>query len=91
MPSARGGSTRIELIAYNPEDILRAIAASAFGFTGYVSTFRLEIENDGATERFIGLPEWDGSPPDFDKVMAEHFRATASAISSHVISARTGR
>jgi len=69
----KGGSTRIELIAYNPEDILRAIAASAFAFTGYVPTFRLEIENDGATERFIGLPEWDGSPPDFDKVMAEHF------------------
>ncbi|PTB16782.1 hypothetical protein C9I57_31725 [Trinickia symbiotica] len=67
------GRARMELIAYSPEDILRAIAASAFGFPGYVPTFRLDIEHEGAIERFIGLPEWDGSPPDFDKVMAEHF------------------
>ncbi|MEO0411371.1 MAG: endonuclease NucS domain-containing protein [Pseudomonadota bacterium] len=64
---------RIELIAYSPEDILRAIAASAFGFPGYVPTFRLDIEHNDAVERFIGLPEWDGSPPDFDRVFAEHF------------------
>jgi hypothetical protein len=64
---------RIELIAYSPEDILRAIAASAFGFPGYVPTFRLDIEHNGATERFIGLPEWDGSPPHFGKVITEHF------------------
>ncbi|GLT01686.1 hypothetical protein GCM10007897_30830 [Sphingobium jiangsuense] len=69
----KSGSARIELIAYCPEDILRAIASSAFGFPGYVPTFRLDIMHDGDTERFIGLPEWDGSPPDFDKVMVEHF------------------
>ncbi|WP_136685481.1 endonuclease NucS domain-containing protein [Falsirhodobacter xinxiangensis] len=68
-----GDSARIELIAYSPEDILRAIAGSAFGFPGYVPTFRLEIEHDGVTERYIGLPEWDGSPPDFNRVMTEHF------------------
>ncbi|HEX3916547.1 MAG TPA: hypothetical protein VHW60_04350 [Caulobacteraceae bacterium] len=55
------------------EDILRAIAASAFGFPGYVPMFRFDIEHNGAVERFIGLPEWDGSPPDFAKVFAEHF------------------
>lgn len=69
----KGGPARIELIAYSPEDILRAIAASAFGFPGYVPTFRLDIEYNGTVERFIGLPEWDGSPPDFDKLFAEHF------------------
>jgi len=57
----------------SPEDILRAIAGSAFGFPGYVSTFSLDIEHIGAVERFIGLPEWNGSPPDFNKVVAEHF------------------
>lgn len=69
----KGGPARIELIAYSSEDILRAIAASAFGFPGYVPTFRLDIEHNGTVERFIGLPEWDGSPPDFDKLFAEHF------------------
>jgi len=69
----KGDFARIEIIAYSPEDILRAIAASAFGFPGYVPTFRLDIEHNGTVERFIGLPEWDGSPPDFDKVIVEHF------------------
>lgn len=69
----KGGPVQIELIAYSPEDILRAIASSAFGFPGYVPTFRLDIEHNGTAERFIGLPEWDGSPPDFDKVIREHF------------------
>lgn len=69
----KSSHAQIELIAYSPEDILRAIAASAFGFPGYVPTFRLDVEHGGAVERFIGLPEWDGSPPDFNKIMAEHF------------------
>lgn len=64
---------RLELIAFSPEDILPAIAGSAFGFPGYVPTFRLDIESDGALERFIGLPEWDGTAPDFDKIFADHF------------------
>lgn len=72
------GRAQIELVAYSPEDILRAIAASAFGFPGYVPTFRLDIDHDGTVERFIGLPEWDGSPPDFNKVMAEHFSGDTS-------------
>lgn len=67
------GTAQIHLIAFCPEDILRAIAASAFGHPGYVPTFRLDIEHDGSVERFIGLPEWDGTPPDFDKILAEHF------------------
>ncbi|MCT8003788.1 endonuclease NucS [Sphingomonas sanguinis] len=67
------GPATIELIAYSPEDILRAIASSAFGFPGYVPTFRLDIVHDGETERFIGLPEWDGTKPDFAKVIAQHF------------------
>ncbi|WP_290478751.1 endonuclease NucS domain-containing protein [Hyphomonas sp. UBA1923] len=69
----KDGPAQIELIAYSPEDILRAIAASALGFPGYVPTFRLDIEHNGGVERFIGLPEWDRSAPDFDKVIAEHF------------------
>lgn len=67
------GPAQIELVAYSPEDILPAIAASAFGFLGYVPIFRLDIERDDAIERFIGLPEWDGSPPDFNKIFADHF------------------
>lgn len=67
------GPATIELIAYSPEDILRAIASAAFGFPGYVPTFRLDITHGGATERFIGLPEWDGTKPDFAKVIAQHF------------------
>lgn len=69
----KGESAKVELIAYSNEDILRAIAASAFGFPGYVPMFRLEIERKGDVERFIGLPEWDGTPFDYTKVMAEHF------------------
>ncbi|MBK1637298.1 hypothetical protein [Rhodovulum adriaticum] len=69
----KGRPVKIDIVAYSPEDILRAIAASAFGFPGYVPTFRLGIEHDGVVERFIGVPEWDGSPPDFNKVISEHF------------------
>lgn len=69
----KSGSATIELIAYSPEDILRTIASSAFGFPGYVPTFRFDIIHDGETERFIGLPEWDGTKPDFAKVIAQHF------------------
>lgn len=75
----KDGPVQIDLVAYSPEDILRAIAASAFGFPGYVPTFRLDIEHHGAVERFIGLPEWDGSPPDFRKVIAEHFSGDSFA------------
>jgi|GEM_PF-1003015 len=64
---------RFELIAYSPEDILRTIASSAFGYPGYAPGFRLEIEHDGDVERFLGLTEWDGTPFDFDKVMTAHF------------------
>ena len=67
------GPATIELFAYSPEDILRAIASSAFGFPGYLPMFRLDITHEGETERFIGLPEWDGTKPNFDKVIAEHF------------------
>ena len=69
----KGAPVRVDLVAYSPEDILRAVAGSAFGFPGYVPTFRLDIEHVGVVERFIGLPEWDGSPPDFNQAIAEHF------------------
>ncbi|WP_215751373.1 MULTISPECIES: endonuclease NucS domain-containing protein [unclassified Gluconobacter] len=69
----KSSPARVELIAYSPEDILRALAASAFGFVGYLPTFKLVIEHDGDVEQFIGLPEWNGSTPNFGKVIAEHF------------------
>ena len=69
----RTGPATIELIAYSNEDILRAIAAMAFGFPGYLPTFRLEIDRGGSAERFIGLVEWDGTIPNFDDIVASHF------------------
>jgi hypothetical protein len=70
----RTGPATIRLIAYNNEDILRAIAGAAFGYFGFVPTFRFDIERAGkAHERFIGFPEWDGTAPDFDSVLSSHF------------------
>lgn len=69
----KNGVATIDIIVFSNEDVLRAIAGSAFGYPGYVPTFRLDIIHDGETERFIGLIEWDGTTPDFDAVLTEHF------------------
>lgn len=46
----------------------------AFGYPGFVPTFRLDIDRPTKKrEWFIGLPEWDGTAPDFDKVLSLHF------------------
>lgn len=70
----RTGPATVRLTAFSNEDILRSIAGMAFGYPGFVPTFRLDIERPGKQrERFIGLPEWDGTTPDFDKVLISHF------------------
>lgn len=70
----RKNPATIRLIAFSNEDILRAIAGAAFEYPGFISTFRFDIERIGdACERFIGLPEWDGTAPDFDTILASHF------------------
>lgn len=70
----RTGPATIRLLAFSNEDILRAIAGAAFGYPGFVPTFRLDIERPGQErERFIGLSEWDGTSPDFDSILATHF------------------
>jgi hypothetical protein len=69
----RTGPATIELTVFTNEDILRAIAGAAFGYPGYMPTFRLDIVRGTERERFIGLPEWDGTKPDLDKIIAEHF------------------
>lgn len=63
----------IDIVAFSNEDVLRGIAGAAFGYPGYVPTFRLDIIHDDKIEQFIGLIEWDGSTPDFDKIIADHF------------------
>lgn len=67
------GYPQITIRVFSPEDILRSIAALAFGYPGYSPIFNFDIEYEGNHERFIGLPEWDGSLPDFDKIINEHF------------------
>lgn len=69
----RTGQAAIELLAYSNEDILRGIAGAAFGFPGYLPTFRLDVTCGEELQRFIGLPEWDGTKPDFDRIIADHF------------------
>lgn len=70
----RKRSATIRLIAFSNEDILRAIAGTAFKFPGYSPTFRFDIERTGEErERFIGLPEWDGTVPDFDSILKKYF------------------
>jgi hypothetical protein len=70
----RSGPTTIRLVAFSNEDILRAIAGAAFGYPGFMPTFRFDIERIGEVhERFIGLPEWDGAAPDFDSILKSHF------------------
>ncbi len=54
----RTGPATVELLAYSNEDILRGVAAAASAIRGYLPTFRLDVIRDGATERFLGLPEW---------------------------------
>ena len=70
----RRGPSTIRIRAFSNEDILRAIAGAAFGYAGFVPNFRLDIERPGQErERFIGLPEWDGTPPDFESILTTHF------------------
>ncbi|MEH6649637.1 MAG: hypothetical protein V7707_06345, partial [Motiliproteus sp.] len=66
----------ITLNAFCSEDILRAIAGMAFGYPGFVSAFRLEVDRhdiDMPTERFIGMQEWDASEIAFDQIVAKFF------------------
>lgn len=70
----RTGPATIRIIAFSNEDILRAIAGAAFGYPAFVPTFRFDIERIGEVrERFIGLPEWDGTAPDFYSILTSHF------------------
>lgn len=70
----RTGPATIRLTAFSNEDILRAIAGAAFGYPGFTPTFRFDIERvEVVRERFIGLPEWDGTAPNFDTILASHF------------------
>jgi len=70
----RTGPATIKLLAFSNKDILRAIAGAAFGYPGFLPTFRLDIDRLGQEhERFIGLPEWDGTPPDFDSILSSNF------------------
>lgn len=67
------GYTKISICAFSPEDILRTIAALFFGYQAYNPIFNFSIEHAGNIERFIGIVEWDGSHPNFDKIIDEHF------------------
>lgn len=68
------GPATISLLAFSNEDVLRGIAGAAFGYPGFLPTFRLDIDRLGQErERFIGLPEWDGTTPDFDSILSSHF------------------
>ena len=68
------GPATIRLQAFCNEDILRSIAGLAFEYPGFAPTFRFDIERIGRKlERFIGLPEWDRTSPDFDSILSSHF------------------
>lgn len=69
----KNGPATIDIIAFSNEDVLRGIAGSAFGYPGYVPIFQFDIIHGDKTERFIGLIEWDGTTPDFDKIIADYF------------------
>lgn len=70
----RTGPAKISLKAFCNDDILRAIAGVAFGYPGFVSTFRLEIDRPGGQkERFFGLQEWDASEISFEKIVQKYF------------------
>lgn len=70
----RTGPATIRLTAFSNEDILRSIAGVAFGYPGFVPTFRFVIDRPGKQrEQFIGLPEWDGTAPDFARVLSSQF------------------
>lgn len=68
------GPATVEIIAFSNEDVLRAVAGAAFNYPGFVPTYRFTIDRQGAAqEAFFGLIEWDGTPFDFDRIVAERF------------------
>lgn len=70
----RTGPAEVSLWAFSNDDILRATAGMAFGYPGFAPTFRFDVRrSNDSTERFIGLPEWNGKALDFDALMAAHF------------------
>lgn len=72
--AVRTGPAIVTLQAFSNDDILRAMAGMAFAYPGFAPTFRMDIfRADGTMERFIGLPEWDGNPLSFDRLLRTHF------------------
>lgn len=70
----RTGPATVKIKAFSNEDILRSIAGAAFGYLGFVPTFQFEIDRPKKhREQFIGLPEWDGTTTDFNKLILSHF------------------
>lgn len=67
------GPATVEIIAFSNEDVLRAIAGAAFNYPGFVPAYRFTIDRPGAVQEvFLGLIEWDNTPFDFDRIIAEH-------------------
>jgi Endonuclease NucS len=69
----RTGPATVDLVAFSNDDILRSIAAAAFGYPGYLPMLRLDIRRRDSMERFIGLPEWDGTATNFDRIIGAYF------------------
>lgn len=70
----RTGAKSVSIAAFSNEDILRSIAGCAFGFTAFVPSLIFDVHRvDGEIERFIGIPEWDGTKPDFTHLLDSYF------------------
>jgi hypothetical protein len=64
----------VRLRAFSNEDILLAVAASAFLYPKYQPMFQFDIErHEGESETLVGMVEWNGKQPNFDHVLAKFF------------------
>ncbi|WP_339692387.1 endonuclease NucS domain-containing protein [uncultured Parasphingorhabdus sp.] len=75
--ACRKSQADLHILAFSNEDILRGIAGLAFGYPAFMATFRIDIESKGEIEQFMGVIDWDGRTPDFDKIIADYFDGNA--------------
>ncbi|HHX8507228.1 TPA: endonuclease NucS domain-containing protein [Vibrio diabolicus] len=80
----RSNSVAIHVSTFSNEDILRTIAGLAFGYTGFLPQLKVEItRSNGESEVFFGFPEWDGTAPNFDKIIESYFENKTGYFLSH--------
>lgn len=70
----RRGDATVTVTAFSNEDVLRTVAAMRAGGPIFMPHLKIEIAQSSASEVFIGTLEWDGSPFNYERLVADRFQ-----------------